>query len=322
MRRSVGFASVLAGWTALAAAAAPLAQTAPPLGPAPAPASPSAPISGSAPISAPGTAGEPTVVKGGAVNAAGRPPLKDLPRAVFRFVRSHGAPSPRSGWIARWGSDFPICVVTTGLDPAFNDFVTRRVQEVAASVGAPLATSKPGAPCGATVEISFANDPQAEALAAFKRNDRLMGFHYPADVPRLSKFEPPIKAWYATGSYGNWGLMALDDIYTHAFWGTKFVNVLVIADKNKVAGYEIGPISDYMAMLVLTQPRLQAFCGPLPSIVDLMSPNCSDQDKPKTLTPADLAYLEALYATSGDQNLYLERDGISDHMRRELTAAH
>lgn len=68
MQRSLGFASLLAGLTVLATAAAPLAQT------------------------APGASGGPTIVKGVTVTA-GRPPLKDLSRAVFEFVRSHGAPT-------------------------------------------------------------------------------------------------------------------------------------------------------------------------------------------------------------------------------------
>ena len=77
-----------------------------------------------------------------------------------------------------------------------------------------------------------------------------------------------------------------------------------------------------MAMLVLAQPRSLAACDSLPSILDLMSPNCGDQDKPKTLTAADLAYLKALYAVSSDQNIHAQQDDISDQMRRELTAAH
>jgi hypothetical protein len=308
---------LLAGWTALAVAAAPLAQTAPPSGPAPAPAS------------APGAADAPTTVKDVTVTAR-RPPLKDLPRAVSQFVRSHGAPSRRTDeQIARWGD--PICVITLGLNPAFNAFVTRRVQEVAASVGAPLAKSKPGEPCARNIEILFADDPQAVALAAFKRNDALMGYHYAAEVRDLSKFEPPIKAWYATGSRAR-GHLVIDSIWTLAPSGgvasrlsagvsSEFMNILVIADRKTVIGYEIGPISDYMAMLVLTQPRSLTACDPLPSILDLMSANCSDEDKPKTLTPVDLAYLRALYAAPSDQNIHMQRDAIWDRMQRELTAA-
>jgi hypothetical protein len=314
---------LLAGWTALAAAAlaqmAPPGQTSPPAGAAPAVAS------------APGTAGGPTIVEGVTVSA----PLKDLPSAVSQFVHSHGAPSRRLEQITRWGQTAPICVVTAGLDPGFNDFVTRRVQAVAASVGAPVDTSTPDKPCARTIEILFTHSPQVLARLAFKRDGLLMGYHYPAEIARLSTFEPPIEAWYATGTRARNGRIVLDTINTRTLrsdndddsrlrtsFSSEFVNVLVIADLNIVAGGEIGPISDYMAMLILAQPRSLTACDTLPSILDLMAPHCSDQDKPKALTPADLAYLKALYALSGEQNLNLQRGNIADVMRRELTAAH
>jgi hypothetical protein len=70
------------------------------------------------------------------------------------------------------------------------------------------------------------------------------------------------------------------------------------------------------------QPRSLTSCAPLPSILDLMSPNCSDQDKPKAPTPADLAYLKALYQSSSFLDAYAQRDDVGDLMRRELTAGH
>jgi hypothetical protein len=167
-----------------------------------------------------------------------------------------------------------------------------------------------------------------------------MGYHYAGERPRLSKFEPPIKAWYSTGTRDYNGqlwvdstwpspetlddipVMPSDDSRLRNGVSSEFTNVLVIADINMVAGYEIGPISDYMAMLVLAQPHSLTSCDPLPSILDLMASNCSDQDKPKALTPADLAYLEALYAVSGDQSIYVGRDEISNIMQHELTAPH
>jgi hypothetical protein len=36
-------------------------------------------------------------------------------------------------------------------------------------------------------------------------------------------------------------------------------------------------------------------CDPLPSILDVMSPNCATQEKPTAITAGDLAFLKALY---------------------------
>lgn len=313
MRLSAGLAIWLTGCIALGAPWASRAQTAP------------------APASAPGTAEGPTTIEGVTVTAR-RPPLKDMPGAVTQFVRSHGAPSRRTEQIARWDKRAPICVKTVGLDPAFNAFVTRRVEAVASSVGAPVDASQAGKPCIVSIEIAFAEHPQDLASALFKRDDDYLGYHYPHEVQGLRRFEPPIKAWYATGTRGHSGFLTLDTIYTatpssatfdsrlHAGFSSEFVNVLVIADRNLVSGREVGPISDYMAMLVLTQPRSLVSCDPLPSILDLMSPDCSDQDKPKALTPADLAYLRALYATSSEQTPEAQRNNVADLMQRSLTA--
>jgi hypothetical protein len=229
--------------------------------------------------------------------------------ATAAAPRAQTAPPARSEEIARWRAPDPICVTTIGLDPEFNAFVARRVQAVAASVGAPLATSKPGKPCVPNVEIMFSAYPQALALKVFKRNEALMGDHIASEAPGLRKFEPPIKTWYLTGTRDHNGKLVVPSSWTFSHsnnttidsrlrigLSSEFVNILVIADRNAVADHEIGPISDYMAMRVLTQRRSLASCAPQPSILDLISSNCRDQDKPKTLTLADLADLKALYA--------------------------
>src|SRR5215469_12699063 len=54
---------------------------------------------------------------------------------VPRFVESHGTPSERIGQVGRWYDG--VCPETTGLQPLYNEFISRRVVEVARSVGAP-----------------------------------------------------------------------------------------------------------------------------------------------------------------------------------------
>ena len=70
------------------------------------------------------------------------------------FVKAHGAPS-QIGQLARWTQN--ICPVTACLPPAFNAFVTRRVREIAAEVGAPV---KAGEQCQTNIEIIFTSEPQ------------------------------------------------------------------------------------------------------------------------------------------------------------------
>jgi hypothetical protein len=46
------------------------------------------------------------------------------------------------------------------------------------------------------------------------------------------------------------------------------LSTLVLVDGNKVLGYPIGAISDYIAMLTLSQLRLTDGCGVLPNSVE------------------------------------------------------
>ena len=96
-------------------------------------------------------------------------------------------------------------------------------------------------------------------------------------------------------------------------------HVLILVDARKVTGYQIGPISDYLAMLVLSQTRQQDACGQLPSILDLMAPHC-ERDKPTAITAGDLAFLHALYISELRTGYYVEKGSIESKMLRDLTA--
>src|SRR4051794_34536878 len=54
---------------------------------------------------------------------------------VEQFVHDHGRPGPL-GRISRW--EQPVCPKAVGLSPAFNDFVARRISDIAARAGAPV----------------------------------------------------------------------------------------------------------------------------------------------------------------------------------------
>jgi hypothetical protein len=68
--------------------------------------------------------------------------------------------------------------------------------------------------------------------------------------------------------------------------------VIFMVDLSKVAGYTIGTISNYLAMLTLSVAQSPDHCDPLPSILDLMSSNCRALEMPAAITAGDLAFLE------------------------------
>src|SRR3974390_2009599 len=63
---------------------------------------------------------------------------------VPRFVESHGAASERSGQIGRWHES--VCPETFGLQSLSNEFVSRRVVDVARRVGGAAKNGGEGTP--------------------------------------------------------------------------------------------------------------------------------------------------------------------------------
>jgi hypothetical protein len=86
--------------------------------------------------------------------------------------------------------------------------------------------------------------------------------------------------------YASLGTRTNDGIHTG------FRHILIVVDSTKLAGQEIVPLSDYIAMLALTQINSLAACQELPSIVNRLVTGCHPAD---SLTLYDLAYLQGLY---------------------------
>lgn len=253
-----------------------------------------------------------------------------LDRVIIpRFVASHGAPSPKSNQVGRWTSYFPICPNTKGLKPAFADYVSRRVLAVAAMVGAP--TARYGR-CKFTVEIVFSSSPQAKVSYVAKTHRALLGYDEGSLKQRLT-FSHTISAWYTTATHtdggerciGGWRVDSDVPSCNQAQGGGRLssgmlsgiVNVLIIADSRQVDGLSQRSIADYIAMLVLTRTSVDG-CSELASIIDLLSADCAGRAPPESITPADIAYLKALYSANLEKNLNLEQGDIHDRMAREV----
>ena len=263
--------------------------------------------------------------------------------SVPHFIASHARPAVVTGQLARWREG--ICTETLGLSPGFNAFVSARIEAVAVVVGAP---HKDPGHCKTNVKILFTSEPKPVIAELVKRDPALLGFHYARQTQRVATFDHPIQGWYMTATQGDRGEIALDipnpiqqttapdmNSVERAFQsattpagraGTRLasgqssllVNALVIVDAKKVSGYSIGSISDYLAMLVLSQTLSPDTCGPLPSILDLMASHCESQEKPEAVTAGDLAFLHALYSLDLRENLSLETSDIQNAMIREF----
>jgi hypothetical protein len=256
--------------------------------------------------------------------------------AVPNFVTSHAVPSIVIHQLTRWRVN--ICPVTLGLSPASNAFVSARIAAVAAAVGAPYDA---GGQCKYhNVQIFFSTEPQRQLDEVMKLDSRLLGFHYLQQTAKVATFSRPVQGWYVTSTRNDSGREAVDDPYPMPVGGpggfyspvppghpgsrlyngrsSLIVNALVVVDTNKVQGMPIGPISDYLAMLVLSQSKSPDSCSQLPSIIDLMAANCIEREKPSQITAGDLAFLRALYKINLETPIELEESNLEDSMMRQF----
>jgi hypothetical protein len=249
--------------------------------------------------------------------------------SVPNFVASHSTHNILTGQLARWKSG--ICPAVNGLDSDFNDFVVARIRSIATEVGAPAGIQ---GKCKANVLIVFTLQPQQLLDEIAKRYPYLLGFHYPHQTRRLATVTRAIQGWYFTSTVGCNGDEAGDVGFHEAGsvpggclgsrlrTGRKsvFTVVFIVADLNKVVNQEIGTISDYLAVLSLTQAQPPATCGVLPSILDYLAQNCPQGAPPTSVTAGDLAFLKGLYQTDLGLTIELEESNITVNMRRQFAA--
>ena len=273
---------------------------------------------------------------------------QDIDTVISKFVDLHAATNRKTGQYMR--DDIgPVCPITLGLPKAFDDFISARVVQVAANVGAK--TDATGT-CTPNIEILFTDEPRAVVKSLSDRTKgAILGMHYLHETPRLLDVTRPIQGWYVTGTRlfddsispvanvepdgttqsGNGKLPRIDSAYRNApdriSTGTRIpgrrvssiLNVLIVADIRQVGGHEVGTIADYITMLALSEPRSLDQCNDLPSILDLMSSECESRAKPDKLTDSDMAYLKGLYAADlGATTNAMQKQSIQTGMEGEL----
>jgi hypothetical protein len=175
--------------------------------------------------------------------------------------------------VARWGT--PICPKTAGLDHDRGAAVVQRIIAVARSVGAPVADP---AKRRANLAIVVSDQPQRLLDYVRAKQPDLLGYHYAAEVKRISTVRYPIQAWYITATRGTNGDLVLDDSCCRSPGGragsrlsagisSEFAAVLVVADAAVVAKYDVETFADYVAALSLSEVDLSRPCGDIDSIL-------------------------------------------------------
>ena len=225
--------------------------------------------------------------------------------------------------------------------------IKARIESVAQEVGLPAADPK----CVANVEVVFSDQPQATMDIVAKRRDFLLGYFHNHKRNQLKTVSRPIQSWYVTSSlgqgtgtvaaaysmfarYSNLRMEEVDDPDLPAPNGcadsriastclqSRFRNVFILADTKALNGKDLGLVADYMALLALAQPRSLDGCNALASVVDAFAKSpCPGRHEPDGLTPADAAYLTALYQANLRNRKATEQAEIARRMAKILIDA-
>ena len=203
---------------------------------------------------------------------------------IKSFVASRATPTFRLGKVARWEAG--ICPTALGLKPAFLKFITQRIRDTAARVGAPVSNRSS---CLPNIEIVFTTAPQALVNNIRERNRVYLGYcASAAQADALAIMSRPIQSWYLTATLDMDNNPHIDSrqdfgFYTTAATGSRLHDglhsglnhVIIVADPLLIADQEIGALADYIAMLALAEPRSLDDCEPLPTILNLLAPGCA-----------------------------------------------
>jgi hypothetical protein len=97
---------------------------------------------------------------------------------------------------------------------------------------------------------------------------------------------------------------------------SELAHVYVIADVKQTGSYPFTAVADYVAMLALSEMRISKTCQDLPSITNLILPDCDARLKPDRATDTDLAYLKGVYSVDPGESLQNQRSDIAAVMEK------
>ena len=279
--------------------------------------------------------------------------IKDVEAAVKKFVENMTVPTRMAGKLARWKDG--LCPMAVELPPEVAKLLIKRVRDAAVEVGAPVNDKDP-CPANIEIVFTTApqillddirvmrpialgyhdNSAQAEKLATVTRPIQSwyttatvdVHGHPQVDAARKGgvsmRMEIPIAGAGGTSLPPEFVEMnfpnAIDANVTGSRLGdglsSALSNILIVADPSKLLNREIDALADYIAMLALSQVQAPENCQDLPSILNLLVPDCSRTTK--ALTSGDIAYLRALYKITPTAGFRGQRDEMMYQMEHAL----
>jgi hypothetical protein len=119
---------------------------------------------------------------------------KPSDETITKFEETRAQPTYVLGRMARWTKG--VCPVTLGLADKYAKYITQRIKDIAAAVGAPV---NPDPGCRPNIEVMFTLNPQILMNNVRKNQPLLLGYHHnEREADELAEVTHPIQAWYST----------------------------------------------------------------------------------------------------------------------------
>lgn len=282
--------------------------------------------------------------------------IKDAEAAIAKFVETMTVPTRAANKVARWKDG--ICPIAVGVRQEIGVFLIRRMMEVAGQVGAPVNDKVPCPPnieiiFTATPQAlldnirimhpvllgPYDNSAQAEHLATVHapvqalygtatmdlRGNRVADGGRKGGVAMTMAMPQAGFGGPATGA-PDMIVMNMPDAVATNVTGSRLgdgvssgiTNVVIVADTGKLIDRGVIVLADYMAMLALAQVKPPEACQELPTILNLMVPDCAAV--PGALTASDMAFLRALYKITPTATFHGQQREIQYQMKESLGA--
>lgn len=243
------------------------------------------------------------------IEASRRALEKQVQTFVDKLSHSRRFPDPNQP-APRWAE--PLCFEVAGLPRNLAEFVAARLSQVATSVGAPV--RKDCSRLSANFYALFTSDP-AETLRYLKRHPLVLQDRVETGLPQIERFlNPPksvaVRVWHDAEALARDGtpcVLAPNGLWVvcgDSLGGSRitlastpsFERALVVIDSTRIQGFQLGQISDYVAMVGLVDVDGDVQLGDTPSILRMFTD--PPEQRAEGLTEWDRAFLSALYHTN------------------------
>jgi len=230
--------------------------------------------------------------------------------ALARFVEAL-TQTDADQQLARWNHH--ICPRVLGLDPSQETFIANRIRDVARRVKIPVAKGR----CAANIVII--------ATADADRFTRLLVARYPglfrdprrglaprSDLAKLL-VERPVR-WIAASRSEKDPLYTASRLTVGAVENSELS--MIIIDTNKLNHISWGQLSDYLSLVALSKPSMEAPYGK-ETVLSIFSERDIGRKGPPSMTDEDTRFLEAFYRSNDRVDADTQRTNIRVLMEKE-----